>query len=447
MHMKRNETNRLAGSLSVISLATAAVVVFEMIRASAGLASADVFHGRWIRGAIEQTYHRLGGFPRFGDAVSDEMVSARDGRFQNFSFDNSAIYWHPAVDNGTAHEIRGRIRDKWADFRWELGKLGYPRTDELTPPDGKGRFNHFEGGSIYWHPDTDAHEVEGLIFEKWAQQGYETGPLRYPTTDELTPPDGKGRFNHFQGGSIYWHPSSGVHIVSGQIRAQWEKQGWETGELGYPISDRYESDGGYRQDFQGGAIQTVKTKNIALPSFDGKPISSYRQILPIAPLKVEDVSGPVTLSKLVTSGFGRVFPLTGCSGPLVAGKKCSLVLPSGERSPVIVDRIADHGLTLKADSGNPEGEGRLLTFYFESVKPGSTPEDGEVLFESPEQEKEYEKSGAVWLRLVVEATGPTKSTRRTGPFISDHVGAQLWPIFAARIRDEYRQNKIQFVVE
>ncbi|HYO53347.1 MAG TPA: hypothetical protein VEU50_11245, partial [Archangium sp.] len=36
-----------------------------------------------------------------------------------------------------------------------------------------GRYNRFERGSIYWHPNTHAHEVHGLIHAKWAQKGYE----------------------------------------------------------------------------------------------------------------------------------------------------------------------------------------------------------------------------------------------------------------------------------
>lgn len=74
-------------------------------------AQADVFHGYWIGGKIEQTYHRLGGWNRFGDATTPERVSAWNGRFQVFARDAS-IYWHPNVDNGTAHQVGGRIRDK-----------------------------------------------------------------------------------------------------------------------------------------------------------------------------------------------------------------------------------------------------------------------------------------------------------------------------------------------
>ena len=43
------------------------------------------------------------------------------------------------------------------------GFLHYPVTDETGTPDGVGRFNHFEGGSIYWTPGTGAKEVHGAI--------------------------------------------------------------------------------------------------------------------------------------------------------------------------------------------------------------------------------------------------------------------------------------------
>lgn len=72
-------------------------------------ADADVFHGYWIGGKIEETYHRLGGWNRFGDATTPEGVSAWNGRFQVFLRDSSN-YWHPNADNSTAHQVGGCIR-------------------------------------------------------------------------------------------------------------------------------------------------------------------------------------------------------------------------------------------------------------------------------------------------------------------------------------------------
>ncbi|KFA87617.1 LGFP repeat-containing protein, partial [Archangium violaceum] len=112
-----------------------------------------------------------------------------------------------------------------------------PITDELTTPDGVGRYNHFERGSIYWTANTGAWEIHGDIREKWKQLGWERSDLGYPTTGELKTPDGAGRYNHFQNGSIYWTQATGAHEVRGLIKAKWGELGWETSYLGYPTTD------------------------------------------------------------------------------------------------------------------------------------------------------------------------------------------------------------------
>jgi hypothetical protein len=87
-----------------------------------------------------------------------------------------------------AFEVHGAIRDKYLALGAEASILGYPRTDESGTPDGVGRFNHFQGGSIYWTPGTSAHEVHGLIRGRWSSLGWETNPqLGYPISDELIP--------------------------------------------------------------------------------------------------------------------------------------------------------------------------------------------------------------------------------------------------------------------
>ena len=133
--------------------------------------------------------------------------------------------------------------------------LGQPTTEEQSCPDGVGRFRHFQGGSIYWTPVTGAHIVWGGILNKWRSMGGERSPLGYPMTDEMTTPDGQGRYNHFQGGSIYWTPDTGPHIVWGAIRDLWASLGWERSYLGYPVTDELAPPGKLRcQKFQKGAI-------------------------------------------------------------------------------------------------------------------------------------------------------------------------------------------------
>jgi hypothetical protein len=133
--------------------------------------------------------------------------------------------------------------------------LGNPTGPEKSSPDRVGRYRHFQGGAIYWHPDTGAHEVHGVIREKWKDYDWERGFLGYPTTDETPTPDGIGRYNHFQHGSIYWSPSTGAREVHGAIRSEWANLGWEGGWLGYPKTDEISSPDGVRYShFEGGYL-------------------------------------------------------------------------------------------------------------------------------------------------------------------------------------------------
>ena len=414
----------------------AAGVVAASVAITAPAASADVFHGHWIRGKIEETFVRYGGVSKFGNALNNETTPPdRTGRFQRFAR-NASIYWHPRVDNGTAHWVEGLIRDKWADFGWEAGRLGYPRTNQLIPPDGKGRFNHFQGGSIYWTPATGAHQIEGLIFDKWAELGYETGDLGYPTSDEGTPPDRKGRFNHFENGSIYWHPDHGAHQVSGKIRQLWQDAGWETGDFGYPTSDPYESNGGIRQDFVGGSIQSFDHTDVGLHNYDNARYSSYRQTIPLFTTDDQPRWAADGLHREMIQHMDDYFPLTGCPDVLTTGAVCTLSGMGGRSGAVTVDRIGDDGITLITNDDHPEGAGRKLNVRFDTAtNPGSVPaHDGTMLFDDTVGEADYVGSNKAWLRLVVEAFGPTNTTSVAGPFSSDHIGAQVWPELANNLR-------------
>ncbi|XMG35186.1 trypsin-like serine protease [Amycolatopsis bartoniae] len=218
-----------------------------------------------INGAIRGKWAALGWETGLGYPTTDETavtgIDGSAGRYNDFSLaDTASIYWST---NSGAHEIRGDIRKKWL----ALGgapKLNFPSTDESITPDGIGRYNHFnhpDGASVYWTPSTGAHEIQGAIRTKWAAMGWETGP-GYPTTDESITPDTIGRYNHFTNStSIYWSPSSGVHSVAGTIRDRWASLGWEAGRLGYPTSDEYSITGGRRSDFQHGYITWASTNN------------------------------------------------------------------------------------------------------------------------------------------------------------------------------------------
>ena len=85
--------------------------------------------------------------------------------------------------------------------------------------------------------------------------GWETGPLGYPVTDEMGTPDGVGRFNHFANdGSIYWTRATGAWSVHGAIYNLWAAMGGETSSVGYPTSDEYAVPGGRQNNFVSGLI-------------------------------------------------------------------------------------------------------------------------------------------------------------------------------------------------
>ena len=172
--------------------------------------------------------------------------------------------------------VMGAIRDEWSRLGAGASFLGQPLTDELTCPDGVGRYNHFQGGSIYWTPNTGAHEVHGSIRDKWSLMGWERSFLGYPLTDETGTPDGVGRYNHFQGGSIYWTAAIGAHEVHGAIRDKWASMGWERGFLGYPTSDEMDAPGGGRiSQFQQGTIHWTSAGGAVVGALAGTASLDY----------------------------------------------------------------------------------------------------------------------------------------------------------------------------
>ena len=164
------------------------------------------------------------------------LVSGTNWWYQKY--EKGIIYCNSI--NKSTFAVYGMIYGNYVVHKLHKGILGYPTTDETGTPDKVGRYNHFENGSIYWTPDTGAHEIHGDIVKKWSGLGWERSVLGYPITDETTAPDKIGKYNHFERGSIYWTPKTGAHEVHGDIRGKWSTIGWERSVLGYPITDETE---------------------------------------------------------------------------------------------------------------------------------------------------------------------------------------------------------------
>jgi uncharacterized protein with LGFP repeats len=231
-----------------------------------------------VYGEIGKKYQSLGGPSGFlGDPLTDELGTPDGvGRFSHFQ--GGSIYWSPQTQ---ACEVHGAIPEKWAAMGWERSYLGYPISDESAMGDGLGRYSNFQGGSIFWSPKTGPHAMHSAIMPKWIRLGGPRSFLGYPVSDDVATPGGRGRFVHFEGGSIYWSPQTGAHEVHGFIGDKWASLSWERGRLGFPISDEHQDGPFRRSNFERGYIRwsaTTGSQVGASTSFDnGTALNPVRE--------------------------------------------------------------------------------------------------------------------------------------------------------------------------
>ncbi|ANS28510.1 hypothetical protein R1CP_19130 [Rhodococcus opacus] len=156
--------------------------------------------------------------------------------------------------------VCGAIRVKYDSLGGAGSFLLWPTSNELVNPDGFGRRQTFQNGPIYWSAASGAHPVVNHFFAAWQRNGWESGPLGYPTTDEIVNPDGLGRRQEFQNtAAIYWKLNE-AYAVRGAIRDKWNTLGAEQGSLGYPSTDEINTYGEWTQfgtrmnEFEGGGL-------------------------------------------------------------------------------------------------------------------------------------------------------------------------------------------------
>ncbi|MEU1985229.1 alpha/beta hydrolase-fold protein [Nocardia sp. NPDC019395] len=204
-----------------------------------------------VAGRIGGGYQAAGG-PQsgLGLPVGDE-TPLPDGRGRFQQFQQGALYWTPETG---AQMVRGAILAEWGGQGFEGGPARYPVGPEVKTPNRDGAVQSFEGGPFYFSPATGAHRVEGLILGKYSELGFENSWLGFPAAPELPLKD-FGRFSRFEGGNIYWSPLSGAWAVrNGPIMDAWRDAGFENGRLGFPISDEFAIPGGSQQNFQHGFV-------------------------------------------------------------------------------------------------------------------------------------------------------------------------------------------------
>jgi uncharacterized protein with LGFP repeats len=200
--------------------------------------------------------------PVAGDGV---RVIGRPGGSSTFtSIGELSAYNSSSGGTGSGFTVGGAIATEYNSLGGSSGFLGQPTTNETATGDGTGRYNNFQNdGSIYWTPSTGAHEVHGAIRDEWASIGLQASPVGYPTGDQTVTADGVGRFNNFQNGVIYWTPATGAHEIQGVILNKWIALSRESGVLGYPTSDELADPVGRRSNFQNGYVVWNSSTGVA----------------------------------------------------------------------------------------------------------------------------------------------------------------------------------------
>ena len=131
----------------------------------------------------------------------------------------------------------GKIRDVWASFNFECGKLGFPLSG-IESNDSTGIvYQKYENGYIVGNDKYGYYISMGKIRDVWAQQGYEYGSLGFPKSNVLSNSSSGIEWQEFENGFIVGNKSHGYYISMGKIRSVWAKQGYEFGSLGFPKSN------------------------------------------------------------------------------------------------------------------------------------------------------------------------------------------------------------------
>jgi hypothetical protein len=220
-----------------------------------------------VWGLIGERWNAIGR-EQFGYAVSDELDFPGGGKHSTFRAlhlagrPEASIVWQPGAH--AAWEVYGAMRESWVNSGSIVGPMRFPVDQERPAFDNRGRFQHFEGGAMSWHPDVAGGPfmIWGLVLKRWLEVGREN--FGYPTSHELTFPDGAKYQNfraiHMAGNpeaTIVWKPgASAAWEVYGAIRQCWIDNGYGMGQLGYPVhEEKATTDGAGRfQSFEHGSI-------------------------------------------------------------------------------------------------------------------------------------------------------------------------------------------------
>ncbi|WP_444308856.1 LGFP repeat-containing protein, partial [Mycobacterium marinum] len=149
------------------------------------------------------------------------------------------------------------MMEAWDKAGGDTSTLGARKGDVY--PVGDGFALDFDGGKMFFTPQTGAKYMYGPILAKYDELG---GPadsdLGFPTINEvpgLAGPDSRvSTFSASDNPVIFWTPDHGAFVVRGAMNAAWDKLGSSGGVLGAPIGDATFDGEVTSQKFTGGEV-------------------------------------------------------------------------------------------------------------------------------------------------------------------------------------------------
>ncbi|MCC7385783.1 MAG: hypothetical protein IT384_28295 [Deltaproteobacteria bacterium] len=178
------------------------------------------------------------------------------GRYRDYAA--GTIILNPRF--GCAYAVRFGFWARWQAEGRTWSSFGYPVSDEIW--DGRGSFQFFEGGSMWWTPAGGVRALYGPLAVKHHEV---RGAAGYPLSDAAwTSEFGGQRVQLEFGHVIYWSWSTGAHAVRYGILAQYQAMGEQQSGLGFPTSDEICEPNHCFTDFQGGRLDWRPETGVAV---------------------------------------------------------------------------------------------------------------------------------------------------------------------------------------
>jgi uncharacterized protein with LGFP repeats len=179
----------------------------------------------------------------------------------------AAAFLAPRAFASPIGDAEAAIMAAWEKAGGDTSPLGARKGDVY--PAGDGFALDFDGGKMFYTPDTGAKFVYGPILDKYESVGGPaTSDLGFPTINEvpgLAGPDSRvATFSASDKPVIFWTSDHGAFVVRGALNAAWDKLGSSGGVLGAPTGDETYDGEVTSQKFSGGEISwNRKTKEFA----------------------------------------------------------------------------------------------------------------------------------------------------------------------------------------